>query len=271
MNRGLVTKSIRELWPTTLLVGLLVGAFEVLVAIVLPRFEQQMSMQVLEMPFVKRIVEGMLGTSIADQVGPEMIGAIPWAHPVMLSLILAHAVICATRLPAGEVDRGTIDIALGLPISRWQWMRIEGLMWLVSAMLVIGVLVAGNRIGSSIGGSEPALGAARTGAIYMNLLGLYLAVGAGAWLISALSDRRGKAITIAFVLIVTSFLISYLEQFWEPARVAAWFSVMSYNRPLYILRDGAWPVRDLCVLYGAAAVLWSSAAWWFTRRDLCTT
>lgn len=271
MNRGLVTKSIRELWPTTVLVGLLVGMFEALIAIVLPRFQQQMSMQILEMPFVKRIVEGMLGTRVADQVGPELLWSIPWAHPVMLSLILAHAVICCTRLPAGEVDRGTIDITLGLPISRWQWMRTDGLVWLVSAMVVIALLVAGNKVGSAIAGSDHVLGLDESVILYINILGVYLAVGSGAWLISSLSDRRGKAMTLAFVLIVTSFLISYLEQFWEPARYAAWFSVLSYNRPLYVLRDGSWPVRDLCVLYGAAVVLWGSAAVVFTRRDLCTT
>jgi putative exporter of polyketide antibiotics len=271
VNRGLVNKALRELWPTTLLVGLLVATFEGLIAVVLPRYESELGLQVLRMPFVKRIIEGMLGTRVAEQVGPEIIWSIPWAHPVMLSLILAHAVICSTRLPAGEVDRGTIDIALGLPISRWQWFRTDSLLWLGSAMLVIALLMTGNRVGSTISGSDRMLSLLETTIIYVNLLGVYLAVGGGGWLISSLSDRRGKAITITFVLIVTSFLISYLEQFWEPARFAAWFSVLSYNRPLFVFRDGAWPVRDLSVLYGAAVAFWTSAAVVFTRRDLCTT
>ena len=271
MNRGLLNKSIRELWPTTLLVGLLVCAFETLIAVVLPRFENQMGIQMLEMPFVKRIIEGMLGSRMADPIGPEILWSIPWAHPVMLSLVLAHAVISGTRLPAGEVDRGTMDVALGLPISRWQWMRTDSLVWVISAVLVIVMAMIGNRMGSAIMDNGFAPDGRVTVIIFLNLLGLYLAVGCGAWLISSLSDRRGKAITIAFVLIVTSFLVSYLEQFWEPARFAAWFSVLSYHRPLLILRDGHWPVRDLCVLYGSAIVLWGSAAWWFSRRDLCTT
>ncbi len=271
MNRGLINKTVRELWPTTLLIGLLVATFEGLIAVVLPRYESQMGLQMLEMPFVKRIIEGMLGSKMADQVGPEILWSIPWAHPVMLSLILAHAVICTTRLPAGEVDRGTIDIALGLPISRWQWIRTDTLLWIGSAMIVVALLITGNKVGSTIYGNERVLSLKETIIIYVNLLGVYLAVGGAGWLISSLSDRRGKAITIVFVLIVLSFLISYLEQFWEPAEYAAWFSVVSYNRPLFVLRDGAWPVRDLCVLYSAAVVLWGTAAWWFTRRDLCTT
>ena len=271
MNRGLVNKTVRELWPVTLLIGILVAAFEGIIAVVLPRYESEIGLQMLEMPFVKRIIEGMLGSKMADQVGPEILWSIPWAHPVMMSLILAHAVICSTRLPAGEVDRGTIDIALGLPISRWQWMRTDGLLWLGSAMIVISLLMTGNKVGSALYGSDRVLSMKETVIIYTNLLGVYLAVGSVSWLTSSLSDRRGKAITIAFVFIVTSFLVSYLEQFWEPAQYAAWFSVLSYNRPLFVLRDGTWPAGDLCVLYGSAVVLWGFAAWWFTRRDLCTT
>lgn len=271
MNRGLVSKSFRELWPTTLLCGLLVCAFEAVIAIVLPRYENQMGLQMLDMPFVKRVIEGMLGSRLSEQIGPEILWSIPWAHPVMMSLVLAHAVICCTRLPAGEVDRGTIDVALGLPVSRWQWMRTDSVIWFVSALLVIAMAMTGNRAGSAIAASDFAPGGMMAVIIFLNLLGLYLAVGGGAWLISALSNRRGKAMTVAFVLIVTSFLVSYLEQFWEPAEYVSWLSVLSYHRPLVILRDGAWPVRDLCVLYGAAAVLWAGAAVVFTRRDLCTT
>lgn len=270
MNRGLIAKSIRELWPATVLCGLLVFAFEGVIAVVLPRYQQEFSLQMLRMPFVKRIIEGMLGTRMSGQIGPEIIGSIPWAHPVMMSLVLAHAVICCTRLPAGEVDRGTIDVALGLPISRWQWMRTDSVAWIVSALIVIAMAVLGSVTGSAIAGARM-LEARHALMIFTNLAGLYLAVGSGAWLISSFNDRRGKAMTISFVLIVTSFLVSYLEQFWEPARFVSWLSVLSYNRPLLILRDAQWPVRDLCVLYAAAAALWTTAAVVFARRDLCTT
>jgi len=271
MNTGLMRKSLRELWPATMMAGLLVGLFECLIAILIPRFSTQMNMQILEMPFLKRIVEGMLGTRLAEKIGPEIIWSIPWTHPVMLALLLSHAVITTTRFPAGEIDRGTIDITLGLPISRRQWIVTDTFLWLISAMCIVGVLVVGNRVGSAISGTIHQINSSELLAIYFNLLGVYLAFGAIGWLISTFSDRRGRAMTITFLLIVMSVLVSFLEQFWEPARYAAYFSALSYNRPVYILRDHTWPVFNLCVLYVSAAVIWTVAVWWFTRRDLCTT
>lgn len=271
MNRGLLYKSIREVWPATLLCGLLAAAFEGLVAVIFPNIQQQMGAQVMSMEFVKRIVEGMLGTKIADQLGPEILQAVPWAHPILLAIVLSHALISCTRLPSGEVDRGTIDVALGLPITRWRWMWTDTLVCVLGSMTVIGMALIGSYVGSSIAEGDRGLSLSVAAMIYVNLLGLCLVFGSAAWLLSSLGDRRGKAITMAFVLIVVSFLVSYLEQLWDPAGYVSWLSALSYYRPLVILRDGAWPVGDLMVLYGAAAVLWGSAAAVFCRRDLCTT
>ena len=270
MNSGLIYKSVREVWPATVLCGLLVAVFEGLVAFILPHYEQEMGLKIFELGYVRRIVEGMLGTKMADQIGPEILTSIPWVHPVMLSLVLAHAVIVCTRLPSGEVDRGTIDVALGLPISRWQWMLTESVVWVVSVCLVLVIALGGHLIGANTGDGD-ALTSRQAATVLINLLGLCLCIGAGSWLISSLSNRRGKAVTVAFVLIVVCFLLSYLEQFWEPAGYVSWLSPMSYYRPLFVLRDGHWPVEDLCVLYGAAAVLWACALAVFMRRDLSTT
>ncbi len=271
MNRGLLFKSIREVWPATLLCGLLAAAFEGLVAAIFPGIQQQMGAQVMSMEFVKRIVEGMLGTKIADQIGPEVLQAVPWAHPILLALVLSHVLICCTRLPSGEVDRGTIDIALGLPITRWRWMWTETVICVVASMIVVTLALVGSFIGSSIAGGERGLSLISAGMIYVNLLGLCLAFGSAAWLFSSLGDRRGKVLTISFILIVVSLLVSYLEQLWDPAGYVAWLSALSYYRPVNILRDAQWPMRDIVVLYAAALVLWGSASVVFCRRDLCTT
>jgi hypothetical protein len=72
------------------------------------------------------------------------------------------------------------------------------------------------------------------------------------------------------VAVVASFLLNYLAQFWEPARRVAFLGMLRYYRPLTILRDGAWPMRDMSILVGAALVLWTIAGLIFSRRDLST-
>jgi putative exporter of polyketide antibiotics len=73
------------------------------------------------------------------------------------------------------------------------------------------------------------------------------------------------------VLVVGSFLVNYLAQLWEPARHLAFLSILDYYRPVNVLRNGTWPVHDILVLLGGAAVLWTAGGLVFARRDLTTT
>jgi hypothetical protein len=71
--------------------------------------------------------------------------------------------------------------------------------------------------------------------------------------------------------VVSSFLLNYIAQFWNPARRIAFLSILQYHRPLVAMRTGAWPVKDLLILLALALMLWFSAATIFARRDLSTT
>lgn len=106
--------------------------------------------------------------------------------------------------------------------------------------------------------------------VLVNLLCLYMVVGSFAWLMSALCDRRGKAMTIAFVAVLASFLLNYLTPFWTVAEKCSFLSVLTYYQPLFILRDGVWPWTDMAILVTISVVLWSAAGAVFARRDLCT-
>jgi len=104
--------------------------------------------------------------------------------------------------------------------------------------------------------------------ILINLYCLYLAVGGLAWLISSLSDRRGNAITVLFVILLALFLLNYLAQFWQPLSKFVFLSPLHFHRPINVLATGAWPVRDMAVLLAAGCALWISGGVVFARRDL---
>ncbi len=271
MNRGVLLKAWRETWPLTLLFGTGLFVLEGILAFALPRLQEQFSRQLAALPFLQNIVGAMVGADLSGGIGPEMFAAIPWVHPVVLALVWAHAIVLCTRVPAGEVDRGTIDVLLGLPVSRRQVFVTETVVWLGAGIAVVAMALLGNLLGSRVGGDPLGAGPGRLVPVAANLFAVGATVGAFALLMSSLSDRRGRALGAAFLVALAAFLLNYLGQFWEPARKVVWLSVLRYHVPLPVLRDGGWPWADLGILLGTAAVLWSSAGVVFARRDLSTT
>jgi hypothetical protein len=90
------------------------------------------------------------------------------------------------------------------------------------------------------------------------------------FLVSALSDRRGRAVAVAFALVLASFLLNFLAQFWWLAKHVAFLSVMQYYQPAKILSTGLFPWQDGLVLLAVAATTWLLGCEIFARRNVCT-
>jgi hypothetical protein len=271
VNRGVVLKSARELLTPTLLLGGAIMLAEAVLGYVLPTFAKQLVGDLAAMPFLQNVFKALVGAEVTAGAGPEMFTAVAWVHPVPLALLWAHAAMASTRFPAGEVDRGTVDVLLGLPVSRWRVYVSDSAAWVTAGVLVIAASLAGNWFGSLWlpGTAGPEYG--RVAIVLVNLLAMYLAVGALGCLCSSLSNRRGGAMGVVFGIVVTSFLVNYLAQFWDPAKKLEFLSVLRYYRPLYVLKDGAWPWGNISVLAGTAAALWVVGGVVTARRDLATT
>ncbi|MFN7021044.1 MAG: ABC transporter permease subunit [Phycisphaerales bacterium] len=272
INPGLVRRSIRETWLTTLLFACSLGVFAGLLNYALPRFQARMGMgRGQAPPFLERLRSVILGVETAGMGVTEIAAGIAWSHPAVLALLWAHAIVFCTRVPAGEVEKGTIDVLLGLPISRWQLYLSETAVWLGSALVLLGAAVLGSRVGNSL--IDPALrpDAWKLGVVQVNLLALYLAVGAGAWLGSSLVDRRGRAVLAVMIVVLGSFLLNYLALLWPEVERLNAASLLHYYRPVFVLRSGEWPWRNLAVLGGLAVGLWTAAGLVLARRDLSTT
>jgi len=269
MNRGLLIRAFRESWPAMLLLGLVLLGVEAALAFVLPKFGSQMSEQWLQLDFARGIMQAMLGTEIGDRIGPQMFQSIDWVHPVVLALTWAHALVSCTRVPAGEVDRGTADVLLSLPVSRWEIFISETVVWLVSGAAILVAALAGNLLGAQ-GVPEPRPQLSRLFIVLANLFCLYATVGGLAWLVSSFSDRRGRAMTIVFLVLLSLFLLNYLAQFWHPLEKIAFLSPLHYHRPVNALGNGVWPWKDMGVLLASGSAMWLTGGAVFARRDLCT-
>lgn len=272
-SRGLIGKTVREIWVTTLLCSAGLFAFEILLAYVLQTFRDDIvgkASGLLQTELFQNILRSLLGSSIGAQFGPDTFNAIAWVHPVVLALLWAFEITICTRVPAGEVDRGSIDVLLGLPVSRWRVYVCEAAVWASAGVLVITCALIGNRFGNYLAGTEQPPGLARMLIIAVNLFTLYGAVGGMTFLISSVSDRRGRAVAVAFGIVLASFLLNFLAQFWSPAEKVSFLGMLNYYRPLLVVRDAAWPTGDIMVLAAVGLVLWLTGGVLFARRDICT-
>jgi ABC-2 type transport system permease protein len=245
-------------------------AFNALLTYVIPRFQEGLLEIIWRMPIIKPFIGAMLGSEVGDQINAGTLQAFLWVHPVVLALVWAHAILFCTRLPAGEIDRGTIDVLLGLPVSRRKVYYCEALAWLVAGLVIIVLGFAGHRLASPAMPVQTRPELSRALMAMVNLYCVYLAVGGIALLMSSLSDRRGRAMGVAFAIVVSSFLLNFLAQFWAPAQDVAFLGILQYYRPARILQSGLFPTADVAVLLTVAAVAVVAGGEVIARRSICT-
>ena len=213
----------------------------------------------------------LLGVDPGDRISAELSQAFLWVHPTVLTLLWAHEVMYCSRMPAGEIDRGTADFLLCLPVSRWKIYRAETIGWLISGVCILAFGYAGHLAASSALQPEMRLSFHDAMMVIANLAAVYLAVGSFAFLVSAFSDRRGRAIGIVFAVLLASFLLNFLAQFVEWAKsISPFLSVMEYYRPAIIIQSGLFPWSDMLTLLLLAAGLWISGGLVFRHRSVCT-
>jgi ABC-type transport system involved in multi-copper enzyme maturation permease subunit len=270
MNRGLLAKSIREATLVTVMLSAALMLIEGILSFVLPTVMQDFSATLLQLPFFRTIIQALLGADVGDQLVPQTFVAIAWVHPTVLALVWTQAIVFCTRVPAGEIDRGTIDMLLGLPVSRWQVYVAETVVFLGSGLVMLLAALIGYRLGimSVAPDQRPSFGTVLV--IVVNLYCMFAAVGGLAFMVSAIGYRRGRAIAVVFGILIFSFMLNFLVQFWPPARGLAFLGVLNYYQPLPTVRTGDWPLGDMIALLSFGAVFWTAGGLWFARRDICT-
>lgn len=271
MMVGLLQKIWMEVrWPV---LWLCLGLFAVmgLLTALLPKVLGNIHQMFDKMPMVKPLLTALLGVDPGDQVSAQLSQAFLWVHPTVLTLLWAHEVMYCSRMPAGEIDRGTADFLLCLPVSRWKIFASETIGWIVSGSCILSFGYIGHLIASMTFQPEMRLTVAHTLMVMANLAAVYLAVGSFAFLISAMSDRRGRAIGVVFTVLLASFLLNFLAQFQDWAKeISPWLSVMEYYRPAIIIQTGEFPWSDVKVLFALSAFLWIGGAITFRFRNVCT-
>ncbi len=271
MIRGLLLKIWHEVWVMTLILGLALLGVDALLTYVVPKFQDGMDEMFEQLPFSKQIMSAILGSEFGEEINAKAMQALLWVHPTILTLLWTHAIVFCTRFPAGEIDRGTIDVLLGLPVSRRKAYYTEVLAWLIAGLFVLSMGYAGHRLAAPWMPAEMRPQPWEAAYVLVNQYCVYLAVGAFTFFVSANSDRRGRAVGVTIGLVLVSFLLNFLAQFWEPADAVAWLSVMEYYRPAITIQTGEFAWADVITLLSVSTVAIALGGEIVAHRSICTT
>lgn len=268
MNRGLCRQFFQDAFP--LLLGLTAATMltELLLMAVMGEFSQQDQMTLLRQPFIQRFLKTLLGAELTADLSATGLISLGFTHPIIYALSWSFILSVGTRVPAGEIERGTADLLLTLPVSRSVlFVSVSLVVATGAAVLSLGAL-AGLWIADRLLPLWEPLDFVRLSVLAANLFALQLCVCGAALCASSQASRRGTAIELVLGWLLTSFLLAFLGQFSETARAFGAFGVLHYHRPLLIVQRGDWPVRDLAVLIGAGGMLWTAGFLLFRHRDI---
>lgn len=271
MNRGLVLKALREVVLPTILCGMGLLTFEAIVSFVFWTYQKELTEDLLQIEFVRNLIQSLVGGDFDSPLGPDSLKSLAWVHPLVLAIVFAHAIVVCTRVPSGEVDRGTADFLFTLPVSRWGIFRVEVALCFLCGAAVIGLGVIGSAIGYQAVPPEGRPDAGRMCWVITNLYLLVMTVAGMTTLFSTLTDRRGKAFGWSFGVVLFLLMWNFLAQYYEPVDRILFLNLLAYYRPLPILNDGAAPWRDMAVLLSCLVPFWLGAGIVLSRRDICTT
>ncbi|MCK6456109.1 MAG: hypothetical protein L6Q92_06220 [Phycisphaerae bacterium] len=268
MNRAVLLKTLRD---SCVLIVLAVGAIVLFISL----FSLAIDYSLHDMeqyfrklpPFVLQFLTLLAGADISRYMTPAGFMCVGFSHPVVHLVCWAFVTAFCTRVLAGEIDRGTADLLLTLPIGRARLYVTLTAAWSFVGVLLCVAPWVGAWIGQALLDKGP-FDLPRLAIVCVNLFALYLAVGASAFAISAAATRRGPAIGLISGALLVSFALNFLAVFWSPARRVAFLGVLDYYKPLPIVATGQWPWHDLAVLTATAVAAWTAGLVIFIRRDI---
>jgi hypothetical protein len=267
----LVAKALRESRST---IGWLCGGMFAVVylgALIVPPLHGAVSQLAHQIPMVNQLVAASLGTQTHERLTMHLMLGLLWAHPVVLALAWAPALALCTRYPAGEVGEATIDVLLSWPITRLEIAAAEAIAWIGTGLGVHLAALGGWCLGAGWGPTSVLPDPSATLKVLGCLFASLLAVGGFASLVSAWSDRRGRAQGIIFGVVFVSYLLGVLAPLWPPASALRPLSLLAYYEPGAILTGGSIPGEHLRTLLLVALICETAALHRMATRPLSTT
>ncbi len=268
MNVALLRKIIHDTRIHLIITIFAALGFPILFLNAISAFDLEAFQTIFRVPFVSNVISALGGFDPGEMMSASSLAGFVFVHPAILVLLWAFIIAVAIGRICGEIDQGTADILLALPISRWQIYTTTS-MWVAvctpvfSACLVIGLWIAQYLVGL-----EQPLDFGKLWLIVINQTAMLYAVIGIVFFASAIASRRGVATGWIIAVLVVTFVINWLAAVWPAIKPLSYVSVMTYFKPFVIVRDASIPTTDIIALLAIAIAFWLAGCLHFTRRDI---
>ncbi len=193
-----------------------------------------------------------------------------FTHPLYLTLAAAALVGFCARTLAGEMERGTIQLALARPISRAQVYaaRVLGMVAVAVGLAIAGP--AGMLLGLRVAAPEGDMEIRYFLPTALATLLLFWAIGGLTLLGSSAASTTGRVVAWATAALVLFYFIDYFADLWVVLKPLEPLSLFAYYDPSQALVNGALPMQHVVTLglIGLGGAVGGLLV--FLRRDLPT-
>jgi ABC-2 type transport system permease protein len=196
--------------------------------------------------------------------------ALGFTHPIYHLLSLATVTWFAGRSLAGELERGTIQLALARPISRPRLYlaRVLGVLFVTLAVAVVGPI--GMIFGVFLTTPEGSLTYTHFVPTALSSTLLIWSVGGIALFAASAADRMGQAVGWVIAAVILFYVIDYFAAIWSTLEPLEPLSIFDYYNPGLALSAGELPAKNILFLSAIGVVGAVAGLVVFTRRDLPT-
>jgi ABC-2 type transport system permease protein len=265
----LTGRVLRNGLPGLIAVSLGIALFEFVQPILFTQFggERELEAMVKLIPPVVQALARTQSEFLALSGLPGYL-ALGFTYPLYLVLAGAAVISFAANSLAGEMDRGTIQIALSQPASR-SAVYISRVLGLVLICLLLALAgPAGMAAGMVYARPAGELYFANFGAVALNGMALFWAMGGLTLLGSAAASRAGRVVGWAIGLLVLSYFVDYFAGIWSALQAWTILSLFRYYDPARALVSGQINSANLIMLASVGATATVVGLIVFARRDL---
>lgn len=267
ISTAIVRRTLRDYAPLWFGAIILITLFVVIFNFALNSMPREQMQGWLNVPWIRRLVASLAGADVLELQKPEGLLSVIFNHPLIWTLLVAFTLTLSSGALAGEVDRGTMDLLMTLPVSRSSVYCSTSLALIVMVLPLCWAVWFGAKLGLALTG----FAAARLSLLALvtcNLCAAVFAVAGLAMAVSGFSNRRGMAVVAVFVVVFYGFVVNFIRTLWPALEPLAFTSFLSYYSPLVIIRDEVLPLKNMSVLLGSGFAAWLMGLYVFTRRDI---